>query len=300
MKSATNENDSPEATYDSVSKALEAGFRHFDTAELYETTQMVGKALKDSKVTREEIFLTSKLKGLPCGDYDSVKSAANNLLSDLSVDYFDLLLIHWPGSQEVDFGAGPDNLQQTASMEYFSKNIKAAWQNMLKLKADGIAKNVGVSNFYRQHLDILLKEFESAEERPTANQIFVDLAHPETEFVDFLQSNNIQVIAYRPITFVPVYGFIEDTNEIINPVLKKTGIETPQQLALAWLSKRNIHYLCKSSDASRIKLNFEAHALASKLDDDDLAALARLPDHRMMIDMYGGCDEFAVAFSSLS
>src|SRR3990167_4663923 len=276
-----------------VKDALNTGYRHFDTAEMYLSTQHVKNALSSFSY-RSQLFITSKLKGLPSEDYNVVKQRTSNLLANLGLQKLDLLLIHWPGPADLDLSGSPEAIAEKATFEYFSKNIGAAWNNFLKLREDGLVSHIGVSNFYKQHIEELLKHVEKPEDAPFANEIYIDLFHQEIEYVNYLQSKAIHVIAYRPITFLPVCDFMEDLLEPLNALREKSGANSNQELVLAWLMKRGIHVIPKSTSKERIEANFAATSLVNNIDLADFSQF----DGNEMVDMYGGQDEYALAFKN--
>lgn len=166
-----------------------------DTAELYSTTAAVGDAITACAVPRDELWITSKLKGLPSGPYESVLARAKALLADLKVDRVDLLLVHWPGRVHAMDG-GPEACMAASDWAYFEANVQQAWTNMHRLVEDGIATRVGVSNFGVAHLAHLATVCPSLP-TPFANQVFIDAVHPQHTLVDYCQANGVAVMAYR-------------------------------------------------------------------------------------------------------
>ena len=128
-----------------VKDAIQAGFRHIDTAQMYKNEDSVGRAIAESGVPRSELFITTKLEGVPEGK--TVKDSLRNSLKLLQLDYVDLFLIHMP----VDH---PD--------------LKKTWKEMEECKAEGLAKSIGVSNFQPKHLEVILSE---AKVIPSINQV---------------------------------------------------------------------------------------------------------------------------------
>lgn len=306
----------------SVSEAIVQGYRHFDTAELYTTTQAVGRSLTAataaSGLHRHDLYITSKVRGIGVGmkdaeeaSYDQIRARVETLIADLQVGYLDLLLLHWPGPDTVDMVQSGE-VEEKCNLGFYEQHIEAAWKNMLQLKQDGLVLNVGVSNFYRQHLQILVKLFPN--DPPFANQIYIDACHHEEEYLQYLRSEvGVQhVFAYRPLVFTPVYAMLEDVSETLskiattltaNPLLTTTTI-TMQQAILTWLIHRGIHPVCASTNTAHIAQNFAAVALADAVSTTDGenfnfgAAFASLDKHEM-VDMYGGCDEYAAMFRRL-
>lgn len=293
MKSPLKEEPNS-ATKDAIKEALRVGYRHFDTAELYDTKTEFKEALKESSVAREDLFITSKLKGMPIEDYESIKQRAKTLLDELGLNSFDLLLIHWPGDKEGDFNNEPTEFVKKCSFDEFKQNIEKAWSNMIQLRNDGITRFIGVSNFYKQHIDELLKITKSKNDYPFANQIYIDLCHQEFGFVNFLQENSIHTIAYRPITFTNVYSLIEDVNENLNSLCPANY--SVQQVILSYLIQRKISVITNSTNNDHISASFQS--LSLQLDNESIEKLKTF-DNNEMVDMYGGLDEYASAFKQI-
>src|SRR3989338_2961133 len=158
-----------ETIEEEVKQALKQGYRHFDTAERYEGMEMVGKAIQESGVNRSELKITSKIGGMPIGSYEKVKERVEKMLKDLQTEYVDVLLIHWPGPESLDLlspDLDPESIPELCSFGWFAENVAEAWKNMLQLKADGLAREIGLSNFGQAHIEELLRHFPSENDRP--------------------------------------------------------------------------------------------------------------------------------------
>jgi len=281
--------------YEEIFKtAISLGYRHFDTAEIYTTKSALGKAIANSEVDRSEFFITSKIKGIPNGKYEEVKERVKEHLKELNLNYLDLLLVHSPTDSKIDFFGDPSSISEDYSIEWFKENIKEAWENLISLRSDGLIKRIGVSNFYRSHIEELLK---ITNEHPYANEIFIDAAHQETEYVKYLQEKNIRVIAYRPIQFLQNIKAAEEMGALFYQTLgekaKNFNVSIPQ-FVIGYLVSRGIHVIVKSSKVDNMKANLVFPKVDSPIDleisEDDLQTL----------DMVGAIDEFALAFSSIN
>ena len=274
--------------------AISAGYRHFDTAEIYTTTQSLGKAIVNSKIERKEFFITSKIKGLPNGKYEDVKNRITQHLQALNLNYLDLLLIHSPTDSEVDFFGEPSAITEKYTLNWFKEHIKEAWENLIALKTEGLVKNIGVSNFYRAHIEELLKV---SNEKPFANEIFIDTAHQQNEFVSYLQENSIHVIAYRPMQFLvsiknalefgaPFYDTLDQKAQSLN-------VSVPQ-LVIGYLVSRGIHVIVKSSKIENMKSNLEYPKVGApivlEIGEEDIETL----------EMAGALDEYAQSFANIN
>lgn len=227
-------------TREAVMAALRAGYRHIDTARIYANEAEVGEAIRASGVPREQIFVTTKLWNDDHG-YEPALRAFDASAKRLGLDYIDLYLVHWPvGGRRMD-----------------------SWRALEKLKADGRAKHIGVSNYLVPHLNEL---FAKANEPPDVNQIEVHpfLQHRETRAL--CAEKKIVVEAYSPLTHA---RRIDDPR--IAAVAKAVG-KTNAQVLLRWSIQSGMVTLPKSVKESRIIENaaifdFELDAAAmAKLD----------------------------------
>ncbi|MEJ1313537.1 aldo/keto reductase [Latilactobacillus sakei] len=165
----------------SVKAALEAGYRHIDTAQAYQNEAGVGTAIQESGVARQDLFLTTKIWNAN-HSYDLTMQSFEESLQKLQTDYVDLLLIHWPNP--IDFR---DNWE-AANAE--------TWRAMEELYNAGKAKAIGVSNFRAHHLEALKK---TAKVQPMVNQIFLAPGELEAETVQYSRDNGLLLEAYSPL-----------------------------------------------------------------------------------------------------
>ena len=267
MPYADDSRYSVEDIYKAVSNNLKAGVRHIDTAELYaEALPYVNMAIRDSRVKRHQLFVCSKLKGLPNWNYADVRKALRRHLTALGIDSLDLLLIHWPGLADANFTKDPDTISGMMSWTAFDSAIDKAWENMVQLKSDGLTKQIGVSNFYRQHLHRLINSpvVKESKEQPTVNQIYLDATQHQFEFVQEMQKIGLQVMCYRPLQFLPALktaGAMGDTvYRTLEDLKVKASVDTDfksvEQLVLSWLFARGVHVVVKSSNYNHIRENF--------------------------------------------
>lgn len=225
-----------------VKVALENGYRSIDTAAVYQNEKGVGKAIRDSGVKREDIFLTSKVWNSDQG-YESSLQAFNKSLDKLGTDYLDLYLIHWP--------KGKLSIETWKAMEelYEKKKIRA----------------IGVSNFLVHHLEEFLPECKVT---PAVNQVEF---HPELiqpDLLKYCQSKKIQLEAWSPI----MKGKVVDI-----PVLKALAAKygkTPVQIVLRWDIQTKVVTIPKSVTPERIVSN--ADIFDFELSDEDMAKIDRL------------------------
>lgn len=219
----------PAETANKVGVALEAGYRHIDTAEMYGNEQQVGEAIKASDLNRGSIFVTSKLNN---GHHqpDDARRAFDDTLTKLGTDYIDLFLIHWPlpGLYDGDF--------------------VSTWKTLIEFKDQGRAKSVGVSNFQVAHLERLAQETGLV---PAVNQIELHPYFQNREVVAYCKEHGIAVEAWSPIA----QGEVLD-----NPELQKIADaldRTTAQITLRWHLQKGYVVFPKSSTPERIKENFD-------------------------------------------
>lgn len=216
----------PEETQRIVEDALEAGYRHIDTAAAYRNEAAVGAAIAASGIPREDIFLTTKLRN---GEQGVAQEAFQNSRQALGVDYIDLYLIHWP----------------VPSRNLFTE----AWKAMEKLHASGEIRAIGVSNFLADHLEALL---QSADVIPAVNQFELHPTYQQSELAAKSRSLGIAVEAYSPLG----QGADLDAGAVTS-VAGKYGI-TPAQVVLAWHLDQGTIVIPKSANSGRMRDNLAA------------------------------------------
>jgi 2,5-diketo-D-gluconate reductase A len=217
----------PEETADAVRSALEVGYRHIDTAEMYGNEQGVGEGIRDSGIPREEVFVTSKLNNGFHAHEDALK-AFDGTLEALKFDYVDLFLIHWPlPGIDVDY--------------------VETWKAMEEIYRSGRAKSIGVSNFKEHHLR---KLFGATGIRPAVNQIEVHPYLTQDPLRSFDADHGIATEAWSPIA----QGKVLDDPTIVR-IAEKHG-RTPAQVTLRWHVQRGDIVFPKSVTRGRIEENF--------------------------------------------
>ena len=209
--------------HDAVLTAVETGYRLIDTASIYKNEEAIGRALRDSGIAREEIFLTTKCWNDEQG-YKAAREAVERSCDRLNVGYVDLYLVHWPAAE----------------------HYAGTWQALEELYADGRVRAIGVSNFLSAHLEELAKVANIA---PMVNQVEFHPRLQEPELVKYCQSHNIQIQAWAPL----MRGAIGEVTEILQ-IARNHG-KTPAQVTLRWLLQRGIGTIPKSVHSSRIVEN---------------------------------------------
>jgi 2,5-diketo-D-gluconate reductase A len=235
----------PEETRDAVQAALEVGYRHIDTAEMYGNEKGVGEGIRASGVPREEVFVTSKLNNGFHAHDDALK-AFDGTLEALGSDYVDLFLIHWPlPGIDVDY--------------------VATWKVLEEIYESGRAKSIGVSNFNAHHLRKLHGETEVV---PAVNQIEVHPYLAQDELRAFNAQHQIATEAWSPIA----QGKVLDDPTILR-VAERYG-KTASQVTLRWHVQRGDIVFPKSVTRSRVEENFDIFDF--ELSEDDLREITAL------------------------
>ena len=228
-----------------VCMALEAGFRHVDTAQMYENEAEVGQGIIDSKVPRQEVFVTTKVNtGVMREGAHAVRQSIDESLAKLKTGYIDLLLIHWP----------------------VKDCVKETWRVMEDYVRQGLVKSIGVSNFNRHHLDDL---FEYAEIRPVINQIEVHPFMSQEENIAYNRQLGIQVEAWGPFG----QGDIDVTgNPLLQSLAAKNG-KTASQIVLRWIVQRGLITIPRAKP-NHFAENLEI--MKFSLSDEDMKAVDSL------------------------
>ncbi|KAI9487692.1 MAG: NADP-dependent oxidoreductase domain-containing protein [Benjaminiella poitrasii] len=260
-------NDGPQQVYSAVKDALEVGYKHLDTAFIYETEEALGKAIKESKVSREELFITTKLWNT-FHKPEHVGPAFERSLKYLDTDYVDLYLIHWPISLEFK-GYEFSDCKDKIGAKDARVPIIDTWRAMEKLVKDGKARSIGVSNFTIPMLEDLLSKCEIP---PAVNQVEIHPALPQEEMLAYCKSKNIVLTAYSPLGNPGYKGSFKIMEEPIILELAKKYNKTPVQLLLNWGVNRGYAVIPKSVTASRIKDNFTYF----KMEEKDIDAITDL------------------------
>ncbi|MBS9524611.1 aldo/keto reductase [Litoribacter alkaliphilus] len=273
----------PGEVYDAVLHALKCGYRHIDCAPIYQNEKEVGKALqkafKDGIVTREEIFVTSKLWN-NAHKKDQVIPALEKTLKDLKLDYLDLYLIHWPVAQkEVNVSQPADFLSPK------EVPLLETWEGMEEAFHEGLTLHIGVSNFNIKNLTEIL---DNCEVMPEMNQVELHPLLPQNDLIEFCHENGVQVTAYSPLGSTDRTAAMKKDdepnlmeNETIQSIAKKHNI-SPAQVLIAWAMERDTVVIPKSVNEGRIKENFES--LKVELDQVDLEKIAKIKGPYRFVD----------------
>ena len=235
----------PEETKQAVAEALKAGYRLIDTAQGYRNEEGVGAAIAESDVSRDELFITTKLTNSQHG-YDTTLAAFDGSMEKLGIDGLDLFLIHWP-------------------LPMFDEYVET-WRAFEKLLADGRVRSIGVSNFEIPHLERLLAETDVT---PAVNQIELHPEFPQEELREFHQEHGILTESWGPLG--QGKGLLE--NPHIVEVARRKG-RTPAQVVLRWHVQLGCVVIPKSVHPDRIQENIDLFDF--ELDDGDMAEISKV------------------------
>ncbi|MFG2005509.1 aldo/keto reductase [Spirillospora sp. NPDC048911] len=228
--------------YESVRAALEVGYRHVDTATLYQNESEVGRAVRDSGVDREQVFITTKLRPQ---DARRARRTLESSLRLLDTGYVDLWLIHWP--------TGRDELVST-------------WQELLAAKDAGLVRTVGVSNYSPALIDLLTK---ATGQQPAVNQIPWSPGRHDPALLDEHRRRGVVIEGYSGLKNTDL------RHPVLNEIAERHAV-TPAQVVLRWQLEHDIVILPRSSRRERIAANFDLEHFALTAEDvTAIDALAR-------------------------
>lgn len=236
----------PDETAAAVRSAIEVGYRHIDTAQMYGNEKGVGQGVRDAGLDRGHVFITSKLNN---GFHrpDDARRTFDQSLKDLGTDYVDLFLIHWPLPTLYD------------------GDFVTTWKTLEEFKADGRARSIGVSNFQIHHLQELARETETV---PAVNQIEVHPYLTNDEVRAYGVEHDIVTQGWSPIARGKVLG-----DPVVLRIARATGAH-PAQVVLRWHIERGDVVIPKSVHRQRMSENFEIFDF--EINDEEIEALTAL------------------------
>ena len=270
----------PNEVYNAVLSAIKIGYRHIDCAAAYGNEKEVGnaiaEAIKQGLVTREDLWVTSKLWNASHGE-ENVVPALNQTLGDLQLDYLDLYLIHWP----VALKKGTEMPEKASDFVPLSEvQLTSTWKGMEAALEQGLTKHIGVSNFNENQLKEII---ETAVHQPEMNQVEMHPFLQQEALQSFCVQNDILLTAYAPL------GSLVDENSTLrlleNDTIKniaKARHMSPAQVALAYTMQRGIAVIPKSINEERLLQNLET--LNHTLTEEDMALLKDLDKGHRFID----------------
>ncbi len=230
---------------DSVTAALEAGYRLIDTAQMYGNEQYVGETIRESGIPREEIFVMTKLDNDQHG-YDNAKISFEESMNRLGLGYIDLFLIHWP--------------VEGLRLE--------SWRALVDIYSRGEVKAIGVSNYTVRHLKELFKDSDM---KPVVNQVEFNPFNYQDRLLSFCTVQGIRMQGYTPLS---------RTNKFNNPVVQDISakyLKTPAQVFLRWAVQHGVIPIPKSLHKERIKENCDIFDFS--IEDEDMEKLNSLNEN---------------------
>ncbi|KAG0683410.1 hypothetical protein C6P40_004052 [Pichia californica] len=248
--------------YDAVISAIKAGYRHIDTAHVYGNESIIGKAIKDSGIPRNELFVTTKLWATDCLN---PKEALKGSLERLGLDYVDLYLMHWPVAMNPNGNNKMFPTKDDGSRDIIDRTYIDTYKDMEKLLNTNMTKAIGISNFTINKLQNLLNEITNI---PAVLQIELHPYLPQQELVDFCSSKGIIVEGYSPLgsTGAPILK-----EQILVKLADKYNV-SPANICISWAIWRKTIPLPKSTNPSRIASNLKY----INLSDEDGKSISEL------------------------
>ena len=252
-----------------VECALEAGYRHIDTAQAYGNEEGVGKAIRKSNIARQDLFITSKIAA-EAKTYREAYDSINETLNKMGLDYLDLMIIH-----------SPQPWQEFRDDNRYFKENKEVWKALETAYQEGKVKAIGVSNFLKDDLENILT---SCQIKPMVNQILTHISNTKTELIKFCKENDILVEAYSPIA----HGAILK-NENIIAMANKYNVSVAR-LCIRYIIQLGLVALPKASSKEHLIDNLKVDFEISEEDMEVLKAIKTIEDY--------GQDDFFPVFSA--
>lgn len=245
-----------EIAQNAVKCAINSGYRHIDTAAAYQNEEYVGKGIKDSGISRDEIFLVSKLPNDDHGYENAIKSCENSL-KKLGVDYLDSYLIHWP---VLD-----------SNIDRLEDDLCDTWRAFEKLYSEGKLRSIGTSNFLQEHIEIIKRNFSTY---PMINQVQMHPQNPQEEMIEYCRQNKILPEAWSPLIQGQAFK-----RELLIDMAKKYRVSVAQ-LCVRFIVQKGAVPLPKSANPERIKNN--ADVFSFNISNEDMAEIATLSKFGMI------------------
>ncbi len=246
-------NHPEDETYRIVREALEIGYRHIDTAEMYGNERAVGRAIRDSGIARDALFITTKVAPEHFAPGQIVPCAKASL-EKLGLDKVDLYLLHWPSPQD-----------RHDANDYVAQ--------LGEVHDKGLAMQIGVSNFTKKYLDVALRIL--GPKRIATNQVECHVLMQNRLIVDYTKAQGISVTAYCPLA----RGHLSESAGLVD-IAKKHGAP-PEQVGLAFLLAEGLIVIPSSSKRDRIQSNWDAQKL--KLTAEDVSAIRKLDQNHRLV-----------------
>lgn len=243
---------------DAVKEAVKLGYRHIDTAQAYGNEAGVGKGIRECSLTREEIFVTSKVAA-EAKTYDAAAQSIDESLKKMGLDYIDMMIIHSP-QPWAEF---------RDEKRYFEEN-KEVWRALEDAYKAEKLKAIGVSNFLKDDLENILKDCEI---KPMVNQILTHISNTPAELIEFCKENGILTEAYSPIAHGEALK-----NTKITDMAEKYKV-TPAQLCIRYVIQLGMVALPKTSNPSHMRSNACVDFVISDEDMKKLKEMKKIEDY---------------------
>lgn len=236
---------------DTISSAINIGYRHIDTAYYYGNERSVGEAIKKSGVDRKDIFITSKVWNDDRG-YDNTLRAFERSLKNLDLEYLDLYLIHWPASK--------------LTYSDYKKINRDTWKALIELYKNKMVRYIGVSNFNNNYLNLIM----DMEYIPMVDQIEYHPGFIQKETVDFCKKNDIILEGWKPL----VAGKAFENDTLIE--MSKKYDKSISQICIRWALQNGVIPLPKSSNVDRMRENLDIYDF--NISDEDMERINNIDD----------------------
>ncbi|KAM6567542.1 hypothetical protein CsatA_026670 [Cannabis sativa] len=264
-----------ETTKEAIVEAIKLGYRHFDTAAVYQTEQPLGDAISEAISlglikSRAQLFVTSKL-WCTQSHHHLVLPAITKTLKNLRLEYLDLYLIHWPIAMK------PGEYLDFKKEDLVGMDFKCVWESMEECQNLGLTKSIGVSNFSSKKLQTLLA---TAKIPPALNQVEMNPVWQQKKLRKFCQENGILITAYSPLG-----GNKEGTwrtnrvmdSDVLKQIANSKG-KTIAQICLRWLYEQGVSFVVKSFNKERMKQNIDI--LDWSLSSEELEMIDQIPQQK--------------------
>ena len=253
----TWQNDDPEQCTESVRTALDVGYRHVDTAQMYDNEAAVGEGIEAASVDREDVFLATKV-WIDQLAHDDVLSSTEASLDRLGTDYLDLLYVHWPADA------------------YDPEGTLSAFEELYE---DGTIERIGVSNFEPEHLDAAREAIDAP---IFANQVEMHPLLQQQELREYCEDADIELVAYSPLARGQVFDV-----DVLSDIADDHGV-SEAAVSLAWLREKGVTAIPKATGEAHIRDNWSS--LTLELSADDVERIDALDERRRLIDPDFGPD----------
>jgi len=275
----------PDEVYTAVRAAIEVGYRHIDCAAIYQNEEEVGRALTDSfqagDAKREDMWITSKLWNDSHAP-EHVRPALETSLKKLQLDYLDLYLIHWPVALRhgIELPRGPEDFLPLSEVP-----LESTWEAMLNLSEQGLARQVGVSNFSKRMIE---QVSVATGHTPAVNQVELHPYLQQDVLIAACKALGVAVTAYSPLGSPDSAAMMRRHDDVLltqHPTIVEIADAhqaTPGQVLIAWAIARGTSVIPKSVNPGRIAENWGARELSLTL--ADMTAIAALDRHQRMVD----------------